>query len=478
MPSNEFATHYLAPAEAPANRSTETPLSLLLAAGLILPTLLAYALVTTNETQVLAVMLGLLGVTLILARPSWGLVLFVGLVYVRPEETFPVLAGMRFTLAISLVTLIGLYLQLFVNREMFVRTPVNILLLGFTFTVILSIVGKASISETAEQIVKAVILVPLTLNLIRTPDRYQTLVSALIGFTTYLAVYSIYLYFTGSALQRGDFEQSQATGIFGDPNDLSATLVPGLALSLCRFRQARPAARLSYGLLAATTLWALFLCNSRGGILATLVVIAGFLFVYSRYKVVAIGLAVLITMGAMVAGPGRMSQMDTAEGSANSRFWFWSNAVSHLARNPVRGVGYNLFADLNEGKVAHNTFVQCFVEIGLPGYFLWMGCLYYCFRRRARGDEAGDGTPADEADLVGARLALIGYLAACFWISRTYVPTTYLLISLPLAQQISRSTTPFLFNLSREERIQDAKRIVALSLGSVFLIHLIAIGLR
>ena len=71
------------------------------------------------------------------------------------------------------------------------------------------------------------------INLVTTPDKYRVFVSAMLLFTFYLACYSIYLYFTGSALKQQDFQRSQATGIFGDPNDLAATIVGYLAFRRC-----------------------------------------------------------------------------------------------------------------------------------------------------------------------------------------------------------------------------------------------------
>lgn len=476
--SNQLTVAYSPQEEVHTPAPADNSLPLILIAGLILPAFLAYALVVTSEAQVLAVVLALLGVAVILARPSWGLVLFVGLIYIRPEETFPSLAGMRLTLAISVVTLIGVYLQIVVNRERFVRSRVNLLLAGFTSWVVVSVLGRSDVSETVEIIVKAVIMVPLALNLIRTRDTYRGLVTALICFTAYLAIYSIYLYFTGGAFQRGEFDQSKATGIFGDPNDLSASIIPGVALSLTRARQTSPLGRAVYWALCGAMIWAIYLTNSRGGMLALLVLASAYIFSFQRNKFLALALASVVAVGILVGGPGRMSQLDTGEASANSRFWFWSNAVSELARDPLRGVGHNLFAEVNGGKVAHNTFVQCFVEVGLPGYFCWIGCLYYCFRRRPRGDQAEEPTEQDRTELLGARLALVGYLAACFWITRTTVPITYLILSLPLACMVACGGKPLLFSLTRSESIQDMKRIAAIALGSIVVIHIMAISLR
>jgi len=88
MASNEQQTQYTLQPEVGTAAAPISPV-LLLVAGLLLPGLLAYTLVTTNETQVVAVVLGVLGLLVILARPFWGFIFFVGPLYTRPEESFP-----------------------------------------------------------------------------------------------------------------------------------------------------------------------------------------------------------------------------------------------------------------------------------------------------------------------------------------------------------------------------------------------------
>jgi putative inorganic carbon (HCO3(-)) transporter len=177
-----------------------------------------------------------------------------------------------------------------------------------------------------------------------------------------------------------------------------------------------------------------------------------------------------------------MTSFDAGEESANSRFWFWVNGVEQMAHRPLLGVGYGGFPDLNDGMTAHNSFVLCFAETGLIGYFFWMGCIYYCFKRRAESAVARhEGETGGEADaggesLLGARLALAGFLVAAFWISRTYVPVLYLLFSLPAAQ-LSAFAGPA-GGIPEGGTGRDGGRIALLCLGSILFIYLFALQLR
>lgn len=462
-----------------------TPVALIVGAAVLIPVLLAYGLAVYNELQVVGVVLALLGLTVILARPFVGLIFFVALLYIRPEESIKALAGMHFTLVIALVTLLGMWVQLFLNREQAVSTPLNGLIIAFGVLATLSSVTGGDITTAATDFARLIVLVLLVLNLVRTPDRYKALVTAMLVFTGYLAAYSVYLFQTGAIVMDEGVMRSKGTGIFSDPNDLAATFAAGLALCLSRVIQTRSGARVCYVLIAVLLVYAIILTYSRGGLLAFLAVLGGFCFIFVRRKSVAIMMAVAAALLVLVLSPGRMTNFDSQEASANSRFVFWDNGVRQLMAHPLTGVGYNNFPDVNGGFVAHNSFVQCFAELGFPAYFCWMGCIYFCFRRRspaADGEATSGGGGASQEgisrDLLGARLALIGYLTACFWITRTYSPVMYLLFTLPFCQQVAESGLSSPFPRTPQERLRDWGRIALLSLGSILFIFLLSQRLK
>src|SRR5207302_1955669 len=134
-----------------------------------------------------------------------------------------------------------LILHNLVLRRQFVRSPMNWTLAGFGLWAVASAMPNGMTRDAVQDISKLVILTFLVLNLVREPGRYRILIATVLGFTCYLAAYSIFLYYSGTTVQQDDVSRSLATGIFGDPNDLAATLVAGLALMLARLRGAKPA---------------------------------------------------------------------------------------------------------------------------------------------------------------------------------------------------------------------------------------------
>jgi putative inorganic carbon (hco3(-)) transporter len=452
--------------------------------GVLVPLVISFGFAMMPELKVAALVVGLLTVMVIFAFPFVGLVAFVGLLYTRPEELIPALTGMRLTLIISMLTFIALFYRMLIRHEAPVKTPVNYLMAGFSLMIVLTSATTGAMGEAIEYTLKIFVLVLCVLNIVRTPGRYHAFVTALIFFTGYLAAYSIYLYHTGGALKYLEgVQRGQATGIFSDPNDLAAAVVGGLALSLTRIATARSFSKLFYVFTTLVMIWAIFLTNSRGGLLALLLVLFGYFLAFSKKKGQALVLAGAVCLLFLAAAPSRMRDFDSGEESANSRFHFWANGIDMLSSNPLMGVGFNEFANNNEGNfTAHNSFVLCFAELGLPGYFCWMGILYYCFRRPPKREEAelltDTQTDLDRRELLGARLALAGFLAAIFWISRTYIPTLFLLMCLPITQQLAAGGRTSLFQLTKEERWQDWGRIAALCLGSILFIKMMVMVLQ
>lgn len=439
--------------------------------ALLVPAAIAYSLGTVNEIQVVAGLLAALGIVLIVVRPFFGLSLFVVLLYVRPEETFPALTGMHLTLAIALFALTGMIVHMMVGRVPVVRAPVIGMMIGFGLVVVLSSVPYGTSEMAAEDASRFLVMVLLVLNLVRDEQKYRALVTVTIGCTAYLAIYSAYLYFTGHSLDQSGVARSRLTGIFNDPNDLAGTVVSGLALVYQRMIRSPSWRRIPYVLAAGAMLFSIFLTNSRSGLIALLVVTVASLVLYSKNRKLAVVLAVVAAICFIGAAPSRMREMDSQEESANMRLGLWEEGILDLERNPLTGIGYSEFMQQNT-YTAHNSYVLCFAELGFPGYFFWIGTLYFAFRRRplVEGEEA----PSEDAkaDLTASRIALAGFLTSAFWISRTYVPVLYMFASMPIAQQVASTGRVVVFPAKPGERWRDCVRIVGVCLGLVVLISL------
>jgi O-antigen ligase len=113
----------------------------------------------------------------------------------------------------------------------------------------------------------------------------------------------------------------------------------------------------------------------------------------------------------------------------------WTEGLEMLKAQPLLGVGYGQFVD-HHTLTAHNSLVLCFAETGLLGCFFWVGLFVVTLLelqalKRLPGDKPFDQMVRRWAE--GLQLSVIGFLAAAFFLSRTFVPTLYLIVGLAAA---------------------------------------------
>jgi putative inorganic carbon (HCO3(-)) transporter len=239
---------------------------------------------------------------------------------------------------------------------------------------------------------------------------------------------------------RAELLRIRGLGYVADPNDLANVLVAFLPL-IAAFRRSRAIWRnlLLVWLPIGSTLYCLYLTRSRGGILALAVVAAlscrARLGRVAGAAVAALALVTLLWLG--FAGGRAMTVDESAEGRIDA----WSEGLQMLKSSPVFGVGFATFG-LRYERVAHSSFVQCFADLGLVGYFLWLALLAVTIddmrslgRWNAEDDEAARSDEAAELSGWGRALtiAILGFLVGALFLSRPYDVMLYLILGLAVA---------------------------------------------
>jgi putative inorganic carbon (hco3(-)) transporter len=238
----------------------------------------------------------------------------------------------------------------------------------------------------------------------------------------------------------GDEDPSRATpriralGFMHDPNDLAMGLIVALGLIGGMWKPAPQLRNVMLAAIACVLVYGIFLTRSRGGAIALVVVVWRFA---ARYVGQLPAFLLLVTLGAGVMAldfGGRALSTELDE-SASERIVAWTEGFEMLKEQPLLGVGYGGFIDRHT-LTAHNSLVLCFAETGLIGCFLWVGLLVVTLLELQGVKSLHGGEPFDEFARQGAeglQLALIGFMAAAFFLSRTFVPTLYLVIGLSAA---------------------------------------------
>src|SRR5690606_25337016 len=142
------------------------------------------------------------------------------------------------------------------------------------------------------------------------------------------------------------------------------------------------------------------------------------------------GIAVAaFTMAAIATGATGGRGYSAGEASAGGRIEAWSEGLTMLGNHPVFGVGYGNFGEHHD-YTAHNSFVLAFSELGLVGYVFWLALLVLAFRELAiaRAISEPESDEARWSRLL--QFSLVGFLVCALFLSRSFVPTLYLLLGL------------------------------------------------
>jgi hypothetical protein len=383
-------------------------------------------------------------------------VFYVVLIYVRPSEIIPQLEGIPLVSLAGAVTALAAALSMLGDPRRFVNLPNDWCLLGFLLASILSLPANGWMGGATLVIGEVLPLFCVYLFIkiaIRTPRQLRIFMAVMVALTLFQASNGILQYWTGTgfgnstAVEHGlsgvdsnlldgsdpnVVRRIRGTGIFGDPNDLAMSLVMVLPFLFGGIlnTEGQKSRRLWALAAMAVLLYALFLTQSRGGLVGLGAV--GAAYFYRRTgRLSAIVVGVLLAGVLLVAGSSRMQEMSASEDSAQGRIQAWSAGLDMLRSKPVLGVGYHQFTEYHV-LVAHNSFVHTFAETGLVGGVFFVGMFFWFF--------IGNGAARNMSGAAQSPLALelwasgIGVVACICFLSRQYSPVLYIPLALGAAR--------------------------------------------
>jgi hypothetical protein len=393
---------------------------------------------------------------------------------VRPEELYPDIAGLRLYLIVMVLCLVtsapGVVRQL--TLESLVENPITTCVVGLLAAVLTSLVFRGMIGygfDVAGEFAKVVLYYLLFLAVIDTPRRFRAFLVALVALATVLTTLSLLQYHeyidvealrplerqadvdpdTGEATT---FTQLRASGIYNDPNDFCLLLTTGTmcCLALAATSAGLPA-RLAWLCPIGVFGYAIVLTQSRGGLLGLLVAIFTLLCMKLGPRRGAILGAICLPLLVLAIG-GRQADINTSvDDTAQSRFQLWSEGLTLLWQNPITGIGAGEFVE-EVGHVAHNSFVQAYVETGLFGGTLFLCAFIFAtvgvllIPRQAGFATRSAGFRKLQPFVVAM---VVGYAAGLYSLTRNMVVPSYLILALAAAYtRIALPATPAAYRLS------------------------------
>jgi O-antigen ligase len=225
-----------------------------------------------------------------------------------------------------------------------------------------------------------------------------------------------------------------SSGLTGNPNDLALMLNLIIPLTGALALSSRGGTRLFAITVALLSIGGVIITFSRAGFLSLSATLFMFILVLVRRRSGGAAIALLVAILALpFALPKtyveRLSTITNLEedktGSALGRYNDLRLALDVVARNPIIGVGLgqdmlalNQVRGHSTWRSVHNVYLQYAVDLGIPGFLLFVWLHVLCFRsawaveKRARSDPA----LARLATLAaGVQVSLVAFLVAAMF---------------------------------------------------------------
>lgn len=378
------------------------------------------------------------------------LVLLTANLFLRPAELIPQLRGLPLyewnIIAAVVVALPALFRRM--RTEELARDPITLCVLGLYISVPISHLRHFFIwgaRHSTEEFSKTVLYYFLVVSLVHGRARFEVFLRWILFLLTVMVSLSlahhhgvIYIPELDSIEQReydaetGElltFPRLQGTGIFNDPNDFAMVLVIGMVLAAHSTASAAFATRPIWFATIGAFGYALYLTKSRGGFLALFVGLC--ILAHARWgkwrALLIAGLLAPIVVAAFAMRQG--GALD--EGTGQSRIQLWSEGLGLMKHYPVFGIGQGMYTE-ELPQVAHNSFVHCYVELGLFGGTFFFGAFYLAVMilLRQRRDPEIQVVPNVRRQTVTTIAVLAAACTSMLSLSRSYVLTTYLVLGL------------------------------------------------
>ena len=374
--------------------------------------------------------------------------------FLRPAELFIWLADMPIyevlilgTLALTFQSVLGHFRQFMLTRQ-----PISLCVLGVFVAIGIShfqYIYVGGVIDSGTLFLKTLIYFGLLVTVVNTPSRLRMfLLTVAICASTMvtLCVLDFHEIYDFEFIEHLDdtegFDEDEevlitvrrmrGTGIFQDPNDLTAVIcATGILCSYFLTDPSLSRLRLAWLIPMAVLLIGMLDTGSRGGLLAC--GLAGMTLVAVRYggKVAIVAAVMAACLIPFAAGRGADISLEEG-GTGQERIQLWRDGFQEL-KSPALlfGTGQGSYADI-AGLVAHNSFIHAYVELGLFGGTMFFGCFFFAGMQLYRMGRLSE--PVLHFDLIRMRpficALLAGWVTSIMSLSRCYVVPTYLVLGI------------------------------------------------
>ncbi|MBN2183824.1 MAG: O-antigen ligase family protein [Candidatus Krumholzibacteriota bacterium] len=375
----------------------------------------------------------IIGIT-VFFNPFVGLALYIGLIYVRPQDFLPALSPMRIMLNLAIIIIGFALAHKIVRKENFglFLTRQQILMFIFFLIVPLSDLSNFRL-DAAWNSFNEFLTIYLAFVMITTiaGKKYNILYWSTVFALLFMSLNGFLQHYNGIDLfgQVPVAGRIRWVGTFGDPNDFALALVATIPILLFHIFEpkTKTSGRFVLSILLCIFLLAIYYTDSRGGQIALIAVMLAFpVKRWGLKKGLFIGCTLALIM--IVASPGRMSNISPYGQSESGRIFAWISGLVMLKSHPVLGVGMHKFTFLHD-RAAHSAYIKCMAELGLVGYFVWIALIYTSLRDLIKIERISSDSNVVLYSRI-TQVSIIGFLVSAFFLSQTYSPIIYILFAI------------------------------------------------
>lgn len=407
--------------------------------------------------------------------------LYLALTIIRPQDYMPGLTGVPLLSGVLVLT----FLFWLGSRAKTVAAPQFLILPVFLLVAMFSRVTNGWTGGALDELAifgPTVIAFFVLAAGCTTQAHVRTAMAVFVLCTMVLALHGVEQKSTGigwTGMTIGEDGRIRYVGIFNDPNDLGLLFVAVLPMAFYLAHRSGFLLKLFWLAGGLLVLYATYLTNSRGAMLAVLVM--GGAYVWRSRGMLTAGVLGAIGLLVMQALSSRMHELDADEPSAMGRVDAWYTGLHEMfLTHPLFGVGAGNFTDYNY-LTAHNSFVLVLAETGFVGFTLWLAFVGYSFwmplavlRHQPTADEGNPLQWASERTMAFTLLlSMCGMFAAAFFLSRSYTVVLYLVMAVVAGYYVgARQRHPGLPALTLSA---TWVRWIPISLGSIMALFVIVI---
>ena len=375
-------------------------------------------------------------IPLMFFKPFYGLLVYIFLIYARPQDFIPVLGRFRIMFIIATAIILFFFVRKVIGRQRisFFATRQHKLMFMLLLIIPISNIVNGQVSDAWSAFMEfftVFLLYYMIVSIVDDFKQFRILCWTLVLCTVLIAINGFVMRirgvgFAGTTPVEGS--RVRWIGIFGDANDLALAInafIPFILVNIFSGDVSKPKKilLLAIGCILVATL---FFTNSRGGFLA-FVAILGVFFIKKLGLIKGLIIGVPLLTAILFLAPNRMGNISPYEVSAAGRVNAWIIGLVLLKSHPLLGVGFQNF-DMYHPLAAHSAFIKCMAELGLIGYFIWLALLYTSFIDISKVAD-GPNTPYKKYAQI-LQLSFVGFLGSAVFLSQTFMPVLYILLAL------------------------------------------------